>query len=76
MRVECSSGEILRMEFLEEFWGTQARMKNDEFENLRKFEEFENVDRVNGDESSTLLHARGHGTNVQVPWQHIRHAKM
>jgi hypothetical protein len=55
------------MEFLEDCWGIQARMENDKFENLRKFEEFEDVDGVNGDESSTLLHARGHGTNVRVP---------
>jgi hypothetical protein len=51
-------------------------MENTKFHDLWKFEEYEDVGGINGDESSTLPHARGHGINIRMPRQHVKHARM
>jgi hypothetical protein len=51
-------------------------MKNNKFNEKWEFEEYRDVGGINGDEGSTLPHAKRHGANTQVPRQYVRHAKM
>jgi hypothetical protein len=51
-------------------------MENGEFNHLGELEKYGDVDGINGDEGCAFPHAREHGSNVRVPRQLVRHARV